>query len=152
MQGTRTVKYKLSPVATFATDLVGGSDWAGRRYTSMSEILGVDDKGVYRTSRKGKYRKGDPKGGKFAGQTVARKFGTGPVQFDELPSFAINKFVNTLPIPAQEAVSFIMGETDAFDALAHGAGFHTSASRLDPVELQMLRREQEDFERALSKR
>ena len=151
VQGTRTVKYKLSPVATFATDLVGGSDWAGRRYTSMSEILGVDDKGVYRTSRKGKYRKGDPKGGKFAGQTVARKFGTGPVQFDELPSFAINKFVNTLPIPAQEAVSFIMGETDAFDALAHGAGFHTSASRLDPVELQMLRREQEDFERALSK-
>ena len=71
----QSAKHKKSIVAGMFFDALDGKDWAGRRYTTYKELLGIDtEKGFYKTTRKGKFKKGDPKSGKLAGQTVTFDF------------------------------------------------------------------------------
>jgi len=125
----RSAKHKGSVIVRPLHALVSGKDWAGRNFTTLMELLGVDDKGVYATSRKGHYKKGQPKGGKMRGKTVAWKFGGGPVEYEQLPSFALNQARSVLPIPMQEAIAYFHGECDGFDALSKSFGFHTARAK-----------------------
>jgi site-specific DNA-cytosine methylase len=131
----RSLKHKASPGASAVYEALSGTDWAGRPFTTTPELLGMDDKGVYASSRKGKdgkyaYRKGDPKGGKLAGQTVSwNSESRGPINFTNLPSFTIARTKAALPVQVQNLLAFVAGEQDAFDTITKSVGFMTSTTR-----------------------
>jgi hypothetical protein len=119
----RSAKHKGSVLFKFFQELLTGKDWAGRRYTTAAELLGIDDKGKYKTSRKGKYRKGDPKGGKLAGKTVTWGYGGGgPVEFPQIPSFALAQIRGLQPVQVQNLMSWLLGEMEGFDAIGNSMG------------------------------
>jgi len=131
-------KHKGSIGVRILLDAASGENWAGRRFTTLAELMGFDDKGVYKTTRAGEYEKGDPKGGKLTGQLVTKIPGSGkpvslsaaklPTGETQLPSFVIYEAVHTLPIQAQQAIGFAIGEIDAWDAITHGLGIMTSTT------------------------
>ncbi len=108
-------------------EAITGTDWAGRKFTTWRELFGVDDKGVYSTTRAGHHTKGQPKGGKLKGRVVKWQFGGGgPVSYETTPSFLIHTSRSVMPIPMQSAVSYLAGEMDGWDALTKGVGIHGS--------------------------
>ena len=136
------IKNKGSIFTNTAVSLLfTGTNWQGKRYTSLSELMGVDDKGKYSTSKlnpdwkKGDpyedkyiYKVGDKKGGQKAGQLTkwATPGQSGGVETRALPSFILAKMRDWMPIPVQNITAFAMGELDGFDALSHGVGMHMS--------------------------
>ncbi len=124
----RSLKHKGSVISRFFLDAITGRDWAGRKFTTLSELIGIDDKGVYKTTRKGKYEKGDPKGGKLKGRLVEKfSFGsTDPITYDRIPSYLLAMARSSMPIQIQSMLSYLSGEMDAFDALTRGLGFMTA--------------------------
>lgn len=134
----RSAKHKGSVLSRFASDFFSGSDWAGRRFTTGQELFGVDEKGRYRTTRRGVYYRGQPKGGKLKGQLVKSQFGAGvdpvdiigspPVLGSELPSFLLYEARQSMPIPMQQMLAWLAGEIDGFDAATKGAGMMTSTT------------------------
>ena len=102
-----------------------------------AELLGIDDKGVYKTTKKDKYQKGDPKGGKLKARLV--KFtlgGTHPVNWATMPSFLLYEARSSLPIQFQALLSFLSGELDGFDAITRGLGFLTQRTFPDEKEIE----------------
>ena len=128
----RSAKHKGSVAARMMLDLAFGSDWAGRRFTTAPELLGVDDKGEYETTREGHYEKGDPKGGKLKGRFVAKTPSRGkPVEYGQILSYLAYEGRSILPIQVQQAIAFLTGEIDAFDAITKGVGLYTSTTYPD---------------------
>ena len=123
----RSINHKSSVLAGMVTEYISGEDWAGKRFTTLPEVMGIDNKGTYKTSRRGRYRKGDPKGGRLQGKLVTFDFSGGDgVGWSQLPSFAISQGLSVLPIQAQALqASVISGEIDAFDALMRITGTMT---------------------------
>jgi hypothetical protein len=109
---------------------MGGTDWKGAKFTSLSELVGMDDKGVYVTNVRGKHRIGDPKGGKLSGETVSYRSDAkgGPIGISQIPSYALSQTRGVLPIQIQELLGWVAGETSWFDAITKGAGFYTSTT------------------------
>jgi hypothetical protein len=140
----RSLKNKGSVITNTAFTVFQGTNWQGKRFTTLPELIGTDDKGLYMTSNKEKgYKVGDPKGGRLKGHLTKWSFGNnGPIQYTEIPSFLLNQLVGWTPVPLQNAIGFSMGDLDAFDALTHGVGFHVGkATTKDKFE--------EDYESAL---
>lgn len=131
----RSAKHKGSVISGIVLEALEGSDWAGRGFTSYDELLGIDDKGVYKTTRKGHYKAGDPKGGKLAGETVAFRFGgKGALSWSQLPSFLLNQARGVTPIQMQNAMGWLTGEVDGFDAITKSLGLMTSTTYVDDEE------------------
>ena len=64
---TRAAIHKGSPIARVALEAIEGSDWKGDGFTTLNELLGVDDAGYYKSDGPG-HKAGDPKGGQLRGQ------------------------------------------------------------------------------------
>ena len=111
-------------------EAMSGEDWRGHRITTLDELLGVDDKGIYLTTKKGQYQAGDPKGGKLRGQTTTFDFkgGSGPLDMSQVPSYLISQLKGVQPIQIQNLFGWLMGEIEGFDAIARSAGLHTSST------------------------
>ena len=125
----RSGKHKLSVLGRIAADFFTGEDWAGRKFTSVSELLGVDDKGLYKTTRPGHYYKYQPKGGKLKGRLTAYAPGGGKdFTYANIPSWVLHEARSVLPIPIQQGMAFLSGEADVFDAMSKGLGFMTSTT------------------------
>ena len=125
----RSAKHKGSVVTRIVHDALTGVDWRGRPFTNWEELLGVDDKGRYKTSRVGRYRKGEKKGGKLAGQTVRKTLGGGgTLEYGQIPSYLLYETRGTLPIQMQNALGYLSGEMDGFDAITKGLGLMTSST------------------------
>ena len=126
----RSIHHKGSVIYGFFHEALSGIDWAGRRFTTTSELLGVDkEKGEYKTTRKGYYKKGDPKWGKLKGKTVTWDFkGRGPLSYSQLPSFILNQTKGSQPIQIQNLLSWLAGEMEGFDALLKSAGLRVSTT------------------------
>ena len=125
----RSAKQKGSVVFNFFLEAVTGTDWAGKRYTELDELIGTDDKGLYQTTRKGFYKEGDPKGGKLAGQTVTWDFiGGNPITYKQLPSFIISQIKGSQPVQLQNLMAWTAGEMSGFDAVANSMGLGVSSS------------------------
>ena len=108
-------------------DLWTGEDWAGRRFTSVPELIGRDDKGVYRTTRKGRYEKGEPKGGKLKGELVAKSSrDAGKFGYQNYPSWLAYEARSSMPIPIQQGIAWLTGEIDGFDAITKSLGMMTA--------------------------
>jgi len=120
----QSAQHKGSVVFNLFFDAMKGTDYAQRPYTTYKELFGIDyEKGVYKTTKKGVYYKGDPKYGKLKGKTVAYKFGGGgTLGYSQIPSFMINKLKGIQPVQIQNLISFIGGELDGFDALLNSLG------------------------------
>lgn len=114
----RSAQHKGSIIYRFFHEALSGVDWAGRRFTTTPELLGIDkDKGLYKTTRKGKYKKGDPKWGKLKGKTVVWDYSKrGPLEFTQIPSFILSNIKGWQPIQVQNLLSWLAGEMEGFDA------------------------------------
>lgn len=131
----RSIKHKSSVIGRFAMDLMTGQDWAGRKFTTWKELFGIDDKGVYKTSRKGKYKKGEPKGGKLTGRFVQRYRGAArPLSIRQIPSYLLYEARSSTPIQVQSAISFLAGELDLFDSLSRSIGLPVTSAYKKPEE------------------
>lgn len=121
---TRAMKHKSSIVGSMLLDYTSGTDYAERRFTDVKELIGKDvEKGEYKTTRKGKYKKGDPKWGKLKGQTVTWDWGkSGSVELEQMPSFLLNKIRNTQPIQVQQMLGYWAGELSGFMAIGNALG------------------------------
>ena len=129
----RSAKHKGSPIASAAIEGIMGTDWGGRAYTTVPELLGTDDKGLYQRSGTRpdgtKYKKGDPKGGKLKGQTITWTGRGGSLELTQVPSFAIARAAGSMPIQAQNLLGWSLGEVDGFSAMAKSMGLMVSSSR-----------------------
>jgi len=124
-----SVKHKGSVLTRIFADWYTGSDYADRSFTSLSELLGVDDKGVYKSSRPGFYQAGEPKGGKLKGQLVTRARYQGKRQgLARVPSWLLYEARQSVPIQVQNAIAFMAGEADAFDSISKGLGLMTATT------------------------
>ncbi len=126
----RSAHHKGSVVYKFFHEALTGVDWAGRRFTTGSELVGTDfEKGLYKTARRGKYVKGDPKYGKLKGKTVTWDFkGRGPISYEQLPSFMLTQIKGWQPIQIQNLISWLAGEMAGFDALTKSMGLRVSTA------------------------
>jgi len=99
----RSAKHKGSVTSRIFLDVITGEDWRSRKFTSFSEILGIDDKGKYKTaSRKGGYRRGEEKGGKLRGALTKYSAGGGkPVEYSQALSFILYEARAAQPIQVQ---------------------------------------------------
>ena len=132
-QPIRTARNKGSVATRVILDLLNGQDWAGRNFTTFPELLGIDDKGAYKTTKPGLYMKGMPKGGKLAGRLVTKSRGPSrSTEWAQLPSYAAYETRGLMPIQLQELLAFLSGESDAFDAISHSLGIHTSTTYPQP--------------------
>ena len=119
-----SAKHKSSVLGRFDLDFATGTDWLGRPFTTLSELLGIDDKGVYKTHRDGEWDVGDPKGGKLKGRLVRKSGRMHVVEYEQLPSYVLYEARSSMPIPVQAALSALAGEIDGFDAVLRSAGAH----------------------------
>jgi len=124
LQPIRSAQYKGSVVSKLFYDALKGSDYAQRPFTTFKELMGVDkEKGVYKTTRKGYYKKGDPKWGKLKGKTVAYKFGGGgTLEYEQIPSYLLNELKGVQPVQVQNLISWWAGELAGFDAVLNSLG------------------------------
>ena len=125
---TKAMQNKASIVSGIFLDYITGTDYAERRFTTLKELTGVDkEKGEYQTTRKGKYKKGDPKWGKLKGQTVTWDCTKrGSVETEQLPSFILNNVKGTQPVQVQQLMNYFAGEIDGFYAIMNSLGLGVS--------------------------
>lgn len=91
-----SVKHKASVVSSMALEFLTGEDWAGRRYTTLEEL--IKDQ-----------------------QTVT--WGQGhSINYDTFPSFVLSQAIGSQPVQVQNVVAWMVGEEEAFDAIAKGMG------------------------------
>lgn len=124
----RSAHHKGSVISRMAHELRTGMDWRGQGFTSFWEFLGIDDKGIYVTTRKGKYKAGEPKGGKMRLKLTDWRAKTGPVSPTRLPSYLLHQFRSMTPIQIQNFISWVTGEQEGFDAILKGMGVYTSTT------------------------
>jgi len=129
-----SLKHKGSVIFRVFFEALTGSDWRNRRYTNWDEFIGIDDKGLYKTSRAGKYKKGDRKGGRLAGQLTKFSLSGGPLEYGQIPSFTLAQMRSMQPIQIQNLMAYASGEMDGMMALGKSIGFHMTVTR-DPDKL-----------------
>ena len=125
-----SAKHKSSILGRMVFEAGTGTNWQGKKFTTFAELIGVDDKGRYKISKRGSFRRGQKKGGRLAGQTVAWKFGgAGPIQHTQIPSYLLHETRGAMPIQVQNLMAWLAGEMDGFDAITKGLGLMTATSR-----------------------
>jgi len=126
----RSAQHKGSVLYRFFHEALTGVDWASRRFTTFTELIGNDkEKGVYKTTSKDKYKKGDPKYGKLKGQTVTWTPGKrGPLEYSQLPSFALSQVKGWQPVQIQNLISWMAGEMEGFDAIMNSMGLGVTST------------------------
>ena len=122
----RSLHHKGSVVYGTFHEAMSGTDWKGQKFTTLQELIGIDDKGVYLTTTK-KHRAGDPKGGKLAGKLVTYG-GKGPISLEQMPSYMVSQLIGIQPIQIQNLIAMLTGEVAAFDGIARSLGMHTGTT------------------------
>ena len=131
----RSAHYKGSVIYRALFEAFAGVDWKGQPYTGFDEFLGIDKKGIYLTTTKA-HRKGEPKGGRIAGQLTKVSFGGGgPIGYAQVPSYLMAQVRGIQPIFVQQLLGWASGEIDAFDAILRGVGFMASSTYYTPKTL-----------------
>ncbi|KKM86132.1 hypothetical protein LCGC14_1282050 [marine sediment metagenome] len=99
----RSAKHKGSVLTRMSLDVASGQDWRGREFTSVTELFGGE------------------------GITKFTVGGAGVLEPTQILSFLVYELGGTQPIQIQNAVGFLLGEVDAFDALTKSAGLMTGS-------------------------
>lgn len=147
-------KSKASPLARAIWDAGAGTDWAGKPITTLSELLGIDNKGIYATGKRGEHLPGDEKGGKLAGQTASyqSESESGPISPNQYPSWAIQEGMGILPLEMQNTIGWLTGQQDGWDAALKSLGFRATSSDPESVLKRMLEDEAQHAENLGQKR
>jgi len=126
----RSIHHKGSIIYGTLHEALTGVDWAGRRFTTAPELFGFDtEKGRYKTTRRGYYRKGDPKWGRLTGKTVTWDFkGKGPLNYNQIISYAISQAKGATPVQIQNLLAWLAGEMEGFDAFLKSGGLRVSTT------------------------
>lgn len=119
--------HKESPLARNVHSMLAGKDWKDAGFTTIEELLGIDDKGFYKSRGPG-HKPGDRRGGKERFKTTSQR-SSGGMEIQKLPSWLIYNIKASQPVQAQEGWNVLTGEMDAFDGLARAMGFHTGRAR-----------------------
>ncbi len=113
----RSIKGKSSILGRMITEMIVGTDWKGREFTSFGELL--------RT-----------------GEAVApHPFGGGPINPLQFPSFILKQAEQSTPVQVQSLIQWQRGEMDAFDAITRGAGMHTSTAPKPKRKIRKIRKQ-----------
>jgi hypothetical protein len=106
----KTSQHKGSVLYKLFFEAMSGQDWAGRRFTTFPEYLGLEDE-------------------ELAGKTVTRTKGDkGPVWGMRLPSFMLHTFKGMQPVQVQNLLGWLAGEEEGFDAMGRALGLNTSST------------------------
>jgi GNAT superfamily N-acetyltransferase len=126
----RSAHHKGSVLYSTVYELMSGKDWKGQRFTTFPEMFGFDDKGVYVTSKKGKYKAGDPKGGKLKWQLTTYKAGGsgGSPDYSQLPSYVLSQLRGLTPVQIQNLLARMAGEAEWFETIAKSVGLKVSST------------------------
>ena len=128
----RSAHHKGSVLYRYFFEALSGQDWRGHSFTTLPEILGVDDKGEYATDKKGFYKAGDPKGGKDIARLTKYGGKRGPISPEQVPSFLMAQIKQTTPVQVQQLIGMATGETDAFDGISRSLGLNTGSTYPNP--------------------
>ena len=124
----KSAHHKGSVLYRLFHESMAGTDWRGHRFTTISELFGVDDKGVYLTKSK-THKFGEPKGGKMAGKTTVYDSGKkGPIEIAQIPSYIIAQVKGAQPIQLQNLMGWMQGEIEGFDAIGRSVGANTTST------------------------
>ncbi|HUV71677.1 MAG TPA: hypothetical protein VMW25_01575, partial [Clostridia bacterium] len=108
---TSTVKsahHKGSVIYKTFFELLSGEDWAGRRFTTLPELLGVGSDLGKREAEKLRGKAVTWQGGKGEGSTI--------------PSYLLAQARGLQPVQVQNLISYASGEMEGFDALMNSMG------------------------------
>jgi hypothetical protein len=97
----RFIQGKASVVGKLGTDFVFGRDWAGRRYTTLGELL-----------RDKKLVKYGP----------AKPYDKAATFWEWLPSYALSQIIGTEPVQLQNLIGWTTGENEGFDSITNSLG------------------------------
>ncbi len=115
-QTARSAKNKSSVLGRMVLEGLSGTDWRGKRFTSLGELIDT----------------GNP--------VKWEAFGIQPISPTQYPSFILRQAEQSLPIQAQNLLSWQRGEIDGFDAITRGLGIHESATRPSKTRLGTVKR------------
>jgi len=148
------IQSKSSPMARAIWDAGAGVDWAGRPITTLGELLGTDNKGVYSTSKPGDHLMGQEKGGQLAGQTASYQSESqpGPIGWSQVPSWAMQEGLGVLPLEVQNTIAWISGQHDGWDATLKSLGFRATSSDPQAALKRMLEDERDHANNLLEKK
>lgn len=107
-------------------EFITGSDYSGRRFTTLSELLGIDQPGVYQRRTRlanGEVRyPGESRGGKYKGQLSRFSVKTGPLRLDQATSYMMTQGLKFVPLQARGLAEYLTGAKDGFDLTAELLG------------------------------
>lgn len=125
---------KGSVISKIAGQALTSQDWKGEKYTSIDELLGLDDKGLYKNKvkkvingrREVVHHKGEEKGGQLKGHLTKQAYGVedkaAPVNLPEIPSFVLDQVRGMMPTQIQNVWTWGTGESDGFSTVANSIG------------------------------
>jgi len=99
----RSAKHKGSVATGVGLEALTGSDWAGRNFTTIGDLL-----------REGK--------------TVKWGRKKGALEWDQFPAYVLSQLMGSQPIQVQNFIGWVNGETDGFDAISKSIGMHTTTT------------------------
>jgi len=99
----RIAKHKSSILGRFWDDWRSGKDWAGREFTSMSDLTKT-------------------------GQLVSWKPEKKATDIEKMPSLLLYEARSVMPIQTQQLLAWLTGEIEGWDAVTKSLGFMTSTS------------------------
>ncbi len=118
----RSAHHKGSVLYGMLYEAMAGTDWKGAKFTTMSELLGIDDKGYYLTNTKA-HKRGEEKGGQLQWQAVSyRASKQGTISVPQIPSYLLSQMKGVTPIQVQQFVGWLQGEIEGFDAVTRSLG------------------------------
>jgi len=124
----RSAKHKGSVFFRMFFEALTGTDWKGHRFTSLDELLGYDDKGLYLTETE-EHKIGEPKGGRMRGEVVTRRYGKeGAIGWSQIPSYMIHQLRAVTPVQVQNFLGWLQGEIEGFDAIGRSIGAHMGST------------------------
>jgi hypothetical protein len=124
----RSMKNKGSVLFRTIFEAFTGTDWKGQRFTTLDEILGFDDKGLYLTTTK-EHKLGERKGGRLRWKTVAPSGRIGwAISPSQVPSYIINQLRGVTPVQVQNFLAMLQGEIDGFDTITRNLGLYTATT------------------------
>jgi len=123
----RSLHHKGSVVYGAFHEAMAGTDWRGQGFTALSELMGVDDKGLYLTKTK-THSPGESKGGRLAWKLTSYGAKKGPIDISQIPSYALSQLIGVMPIQIQNLISMLTGQVSAFDGISRSLGLHTGTT------------------------
>jgi len=139
---TDFLESKGSFVSKVGLEALTGQNWQHREFTTLDELLGMDDKGTFtkamREHKKGEispttgkpyvkdqagHAAGEEKGGKLTGElTKWPQGGAHPVTWMQAPAFILNEVRGMMPTAVQSMWQIADGENDMATGILNAAG------------------------------